>query len=79
MQARKDYDAFIESMTANLDEALKEGDFKHLESYLNQRANRSALVPEKHRAEYVRLIEMYREKLKLVQEGKVTYLENLTK
>ncbi len=78
MQARKDYDAFIDSMTANLDEALREGDYKHLESYLNTRANRSALVPEKHRAEYMELIERYREKLKLVQDGKVTYLENLT-
>jgi len=78
MQARKDYDTFLETMKANLDEALLEKDYKHLETYLNQRASQSALIPEKHRQGYLDLIDAYRERLQLIEDGKVTYLENLT-
>lgn len=75
MQARKDYDAFLETMKTNIDEALAEKDYRHLEAYLNQRAAQSALIPEKHRQEYVELIEKYRERVQLIEDGKLTYLE----
>ncbi len=79
MQARKDYDLFMETMQINMDQALKDGGFEHLEKYLIQREAMSSLIPEKHQEEYLALVASYKAKLKLVREGKVAYLETLTK
>ena len=78
MQARKDYDLFIETMQTNMDQALKDGGFEHLDKYLIQREAMSSLMPEKHQGEYLEMIARYKEKLAMVRQGKVAYLENLT-
>ncbi len=74
-QSRVDFDDLISGMKSNLDEFLMEGDYAYMDTYLKQRINAATFVPEKFRADFLKLIEEYQEKLELAKTGKLAYIE----
>lgn len=74
-QSRKDFEALLQNMRANLDEFIQERAYDHMDTYLTRRRELATLVPEKYRSEFDDLIEEYRMKLGQAKRGKFAVLD----
>ncbi len=74
-QTERDFENLIEGMRGNLDQFLQAKDYAYMETYMAHREEASAVIPEKFQAEYLKLLAMYRERLAMAKDGKLTYLD----
>jgi hypothetical protein len=74
-QASDDFQELMIGMKGLLDSFLVTKDYTFMESYLTRRDQASSIIPEKFRAEYLAIVDSYRERLDLAREGKLSYLE----
>jgi len=74
IQAERDFETLLEGMKVVMDRFLHGKDYAYMETYLTHRENVSSVVQEKYRAEYLKLLAQYREKLGLAKEGKLGFL-----
>lgn len=76
-QTKKDVDELIESTRANLQMAWDRGDYEWLEKHINERLEKASTVPENFRDEYVKLLRIFKDRLREVSRGKVKHVKSV--
>lgn len=73
-QQKRDVEALVEQTQENLQTAWDRGDYDWIEERVGERLEKVSSVPENLRDEYVRVLTLFRDKVKEVRRGKVSHI-----